>query len=216
MQIGNPPIRVQSAQLIIGSDECGYGSWAGPLLVVAVCVPLDWEPPPGLTDSKKLTEGRREALMKLLQADPRVRYTDAWTTPEVIDKLGVYQANIAAHKHVHGKFPEPDCLHVADGNLDLGPDIVSTPKADMLIPACSAASVIAKVLRDKLMTKLDETYPGYGFKKSKGYGVPAHMAALKELGPCKAHRMSYEPVARAAKPKTLVDIFGAMDELTQE
>lgn len=216
MRTGNSRIDSSRSELICGTDEVGYGAWAGPLLIVAVCVPRTWKAPKGLTDSKKLTEGQREALAVLLRADPEVKFHPVPVWPKGIDELGVYRANIRAHQEAHGKF-EGDVLHVADGNLDLGPDIVSLPKADTLVPAVSAASIIAKVTRDQFMARLDEKYPGYGFKAHKGYGVPVHQEALTRLGPSEVHRMSYGPVAAAQKPEAPPeDMLALFDELPQE
>jgi ribonuclease HII len=182
-----------------------------------VCVPRDWVGPKGLTDSKKLTEARREALFELLMKDPQVRVQTQFMYPFEIDARGVYRANIHLHLLVHGTNTE--ILHVADGNLDLGPDIVSLPKADTLVPAVSAASIIAKVRRDREMVGYDRTYPGYDFAGSKGYGVPKHQAGLSLLGPCKIHRMSYAPVAAAVQRQAVIeqdDAMALMDELPQE
>lgn len=219
MQTGNPRIDSSSAALIVASDEVGYGAWAGPLLVVAVCVPRDWKPPTGLTDSKKLSESSRRALVQVLLRDPDLRDWSVFIQPKQIDEVGVYRANIAAHQAAHRHLSHDQllsCLHVADGNLDLGPDIVSLPKADALVPAVSAASVIAKHARDLLMTSVDEKYPGYGFAGHKGYGVPVHQEALSRLGPCEIHRMSYGPVKAAVKQAQEPaagwgDLFDGMD-----
>jgi ribonuclease HII len=163
----------------------------------------------GLTDSKKLTEGQREALAKLLRDDPLVRFFPVLVWPKNIDEAGIYRANITAHLTAHSKFEGE--LHIADGNLDLGPDIVSLPKADTIVPVVSAASIFAKVTRDRIMVELDQKYPGYDFAKSKGYGVPKHQAALTNLGPCPVHRRSYSPVARAEK-NSQPDVWALFDE----
>lgn len=186
--------RITRADYVCGSDETGYGSWAGPLLVVSVRVPRHWQGPPGLTDSKKLTPAKREALAERLIGDPQVMIRRVWYLAPEIDRVGVYRACIEAHQIVH---EGTTGLHIADGNLDLGPHIVSLPKADLLIPAVSAASVIAKVARDREMTTLGAAHPGYGFPEHKGYGTPAHQEALTKLGPCKIHRRSYAPVQQA-------------------
>jgi len=219
MQTGNPRIDSSTAELICGSDEAGYGAWAGPLVVVSVCVPRDWVGPKGLTDSKKLKEARREDLFEFLMRDPQVQRVTHFIGSEEVDKIGVYRANIGAHLAVHASLSETGCLHVADGNLDLGPDIVSLPKADALVPAVSAASIIAKVRRDREMVGYDRTYPGYDFAGSKGYGVPKHQAGLSLLGPCKIHRMSYAPVAAAVQRMAVIeqdDAMALMDGLPQE
>lgn len=210
--------RLAHTEYVVGSDEAGFGAWAGPLFVVSVCVHRDWTPPQGLTDSKKLTEARREALLLKLLDDPKVQHVVEVVEPPDIDRTGVYQANVAAHKAAHRGFDPEWGLHIADGNLDLGLDIESLPKADALVPAVSAASIFAKVLRDRWMVLLGKEFPGYGFEVHRGYGVPAHQAALLKLGPCKAHRMSYAPVAAARKglPQPGSSVLDMLADLPQE
>ncbi len=213
---GDPRIDDTTATLICGSDEVGAGAYAGSLLVVAVTAPRAWTGPQGLTDSKKLNDSNRERFHDLLMADIQISMTFVWVTPETIDLFGIYKANVQAHLDAHAKLKTPNTLRVADGNMNLGPEIISLPKADGLVPAVSAASVLAKVTRDRYMTQQDALYPGYGFAKHKGYGVPLHEAALFRLGPCAIHRRSYGPVAIAARQKsegglpTLDDLFDGM------
>ena len=215
MQTGESRIDQSTHSLIVASDEAGYGAWAGPLVVAAVAAPRDWVPPAGLTDSKKLTEARREALYTLLSIDKSITRWIVSVYPQIIDGAGVYKANLAHHLSVHGYFQRTytDALHVADGNLPLGDAIVSLPKADALVPAVSAASILAKVTRDRLMRDLGKEYPGYGFEHHMGYGVPAHEEALQKLGPCPIHRMSYAPVK--AYVRSEVNILDLLDELSE-
>lgn len=216
MPVGNPRIDDSRAPLICGSDEAGLGAWAGPLVVAAVMVPREWVPPAGLTDSKKLSPARREALYEVMVKDPSVRWRVVRVSPPSIDRTGVYRANITAHLTAHQDMADlaPDALHVADGNLPLAANIVSLPKADALVAAVSAASVIAKVTRDREMVLLGQQYKGFGFEKHMGYGTPAHEGALVTLGPCPMHRMSYAPVK--ARQRVHTSLLDLLDELPQE
>lgn len=189
---------------IIGSDEAGFGTWAGDLVVAAVLAPLDWVPPPGLTDSKKLSQVKREALYKALLKDSRIQYRIESIFVEVIDQHGVFTVLKMGHRNVHRSLSQcttEPCRHIADGNLELGEGIESIPKADDLFPAVSAASILAKVTQVHEMMELDKLHPGYGFASHCGYGTPAHQAALKRLGICDAHRKSYSPIKKYLEEK---------------
>ncbi len=202
---------------VIGTDEVGYGAWAGPLVVAGVLVPGSWEPPTGLTDSKKVRAVVRKRLFKTLIDDPTVRHLVHVTPPEKIDQLGVYTALIQAHQSLHESLRSeaPEAFSIADGSLVLGAGILSEPKADGHVPAVSAASIIAKVTRDQMMHEADGIYPGYGFSSNKGYGGDddhPHVRALRRLGPCPIHRRSYAPIAKmiaemsASEPLTAWEI----------
>jgi len=193
----DPRIDGSTATIIVGSDEVGFGAWAGPLVVAAVAAPRDWTDP-RVKDSKKLSERQREAVYG--------SFYDTWPKAVVlvssteIDHQGVWKALLAAHlEAIHRVRTQitVEPLVIVDGNLNIE-GTIALPKGDQLIPAISLASIFAKVTRDRIMVELDKTYPGYDFAKSRGYGVPKHQAALNKLGPCPAHRRSYEPVARAA------------------
>jgi ribonuclease HII len=191
------------SDFVLGSDEAGYGPWAGNLYVALVCVPRGWTPPRGLTDSKDLSREQIEALAGVLKAHPQVRHLLYVAEPKLIDEAGVFNCLTTGHKSLHTQMRKDLEGHllvsIADGNMYLGPDIISVPKADALVPAVSAASVIAKASQLQHMRELNELYPGYGFAKCAGYGTPAHSEALASLGPCPAHRMSYAPVARCIR-----------------
>lgn len=201
---------IGDAEVLLGSDEAGYGAYAGPLVVSAVLAPKGWAAPAMLTDSKKMTDAERRMAAKALLADPVIFWQTLWTHADEIDAENVYHSNIRMHSRVvevglakaeelyHGK----KVLAVVDGNLEI-PGAVSLPKADLKIRACSAASVLAKVARDTWMEeKLDKEYPGYGLATHKGYGVPEHTAALEKLGPSAIHRKSFAPVGRLVKKDT--------------
>ena len=201
---------------VVGSDEAGYGAWAGPLCVAAVRVPVGWKPPLGLGDSKKLSEAQRETLLAALERDPNVKSRVILLAATTIDKQGVYACLRQAHETLHQELSWglEGVRCIADGNLQLQGGIESIPKADGTVPAVSAASIFAKVLRDNEMVRLAAQFPGYGFEKHKGYGVPMHEEALRKLGPCSLHRMSYAPIAAFEKPR--VDIFSLLDGIEQE
>lgn len=201
MKTGNPEIDNTDADYIIGSDECGYGAWAGPLVVCAALVSRDWPLASIVCDSKDLkTEAKREAVCRKIKN--ALLWVIVSTPPEEIDKTGVYAAVQAAHKLAIKKLLEKHeatgcvgkILTVVDGNLPI-PGAISLPKADALVPAVSAASIIGKVARDLYMIKEAQKYPGYDFARNKGYGgAPAHVEGLNKLGPCAIHRKSYGPI----------------------
>ncbi|MEQ8558837.1 MAG: ribonuclease HII [Henriciella sp.] len=186
--------------MICGIDEAGRGPWAGP--VTASAVILDpAQPIDGLTDSKKLTEDRREALYPEIKAKA-VCYGIGWASPEEIDRMNIREATFLAMTRaiaIMGLVPEQILV---DGNCL--PKALPCPasaivKGDLTEPSISAASVLAKVARDRAMVDLANRFPGYGLRRHKGYGTPEHAQALEALGPCRCHRMSFAPVARAAK-----------------
>lgn len=184
--------------MICGVDEAGRGPWAGP--VTAGAVILDpAQPIDGLTDSKKLTEARREALYPEIKAKA-LTFGIGWASPDEIDRLNIREATFLAMKRaisIMGIVPDKILV---DGNSL--PRALPCPasaivKGDLTEPAISAASILAKVARDREMQGLANQYPGYGFRQHKGYGTAAHSSALQELGPCKCHRMTFAPVRRA-------------------
>ncbi len=199
-----------------GTDEAGYGAWAGPLCVAGVRTPVAWKPPLGLTDSKKLSEAQRETLYVALTSDPSIVWMVRLVSAQQVDKQGVHTCLREAHETIHRdlSWDISGVRCVADGTLALQGGIESIPKADLTIPAVSAASIIAKVTRDREMVRLAEQFPDYAFERHKGYGVPVHEAALRLHGPCALHRMSYAPLrAFEKKPVNLLDL---LSELPQE
>ncbi|WP_110301584.1 ribonuclease HII [Dyella sp. AtDHG13] len=187
-------------RLIAGVDEAGRGPLAGPVAVAAVILdparPID-----GLDDSKKLTEQKREALYPLI-VERALAHCIVMVMSDEIDRINIFQATMTGmSRALSGLTP---AAHEAwiDGNA-LPRDLPCTGRAiiggDALEPAISAASILAKVTRDRWMVALDREHPGYGFAEHKGYATPAHLAALQRLGPCPHHRRSFAPV------KILVD-----------
>jgi len=184
------------AECLAGVDEVGRGPLAGP--VVAAAVILDPERPiEGLRDSKKLTERRREVLAQQIR-ERALAWSLGRAEVHEIDEINILQASLLAmQRAVAGLALAPE-LVLVDGNrcpqLDYPSQAVV--RGDALVPAISAASIIAKVSRDREMTELDSSYPGYGLAKHKGYPSKAHLLALQTLGVTPVHRRSYAPVRR--------------------
>ena len=181
--------------LIAGVDEAGRGPLMGPVVAAAVILD-DLKPIKGLADSKKLTALQRNKLYDEIRAKA-LCCSIAMATVEEIDKLNILQATMLAMKRaVEGLRLKPHKALV-DGNrlpfLNLLAEAIV--KGDALIPAISAASILAKVTRDRWCAEYDLEYPQYGFAGHKGYGTAAHLAALREHGACPQHRKSFSPVA---------------------
>ncbi len=193
--------------LMAGVDEAGRGPLAGP--VVAAAVMLDeLAPIGGLADSKQLTAARRERLFDEIRGKA-LCFSVAQASVEEIDRLNILQATmLAMQRAVWGLRLKPHKVLV-DGNrmpaLDMLTDAIVS--GDALVPAISAASILAKVTRDRTMQALHLQHPGYGFDRHKGYGTAEHMQALQRLGPIQAHRRSFAPVRRAlAMDRSAVDL----------
>lgn len=180
--------------LIAGVDEAGRGPLAGP--VIAAAVILDPKRPiGGLADSKKLSEKQREQLFQEIR-----QHAFAWSvaraTVREIDQINILQASLLAmQRAVNGLKSKPHHALI-DGNIC--PKLICSSQAivkgDATEPAISAASIVAKVLRDRIMLMLDKRYPNYGFAKHKGYPTAAHLEALQLHGPSRVHRFSFAPV----------------------
>jgi ribonuclease HII len=186
-----------NTRLVAGLDEVGRGPLAGPVVTAAVildpALPID-----GLMDSKKLSEARRETLAELIK-ERALAWSLGRAEVEEIDQLNILQATmLAMQRAVAGLNPAPQHVLV-DGNRcpELPCSAEAIIKGDGLVPAISAASIIAKVARDQEMVALDAQYPGYGLAGHKGYPTKAHMEALRDLGVTPIHRRSFAPVRRA-------------------
>jgi ribonuclease HII len=190
---------------VAGCDEAGRGPLAGP--VVAAAVILDPNRiPRGLNDSKKLTAADREALYGkiMLTSDVSV----AVASPSRIDRDNILRASLwALAQAVAGLRLRPHLVFV-DGRdrIDCQCDCTAVISGDALVSSIAAASIVAKVTRDRLMCRLGAQHPGYGFERHMGYGVPEHLAALVRLGPTLHHRRSFAPVAAAHEARAVVEI----------
>jgi ribonuclease HII len=179
--------------IVVGIDEVGRGCWAGPLVVGAVILA---KPIKGLKDSKKLSKLQREKLAAEIELRAPA-FGLGWVTPAEIDKLGLTAAVRLAMQRALGQITISYDEIIIDGNYNF---LADSPKARALIKADAtelavcAASIIAKVARDKFMCQQAAKFPGYGFEKHVGYGTRWHQAMLKELGVCDLHRLSYKPM----------------------
>jgi ribonuclease HII len=185
--------------LIAGVDEAGRGPLAGPVYAAAVILD-DKNPIRGLADSKKLTALRREKLFDEIRAKA-LCCSVAEASVEEIDRLNILQATLLAMRRaVEGLRLKPAKVLI-DGNRIPVMDVLAEAivKGDALIPAISAASILAKVSRDRWCAQLDQAYPQYGFAGHKGYGTAEHLAALREHGACPQHRKTFSPVAQVLK-----------------
>lgn len=178
--------------LVAGADEVGRGPLAGPVVTAAVIMPLDGEIIEGIDDSKKLSAKKRERLAALIR-ERAVAYSICRVENGVIDEINILQATMLCMKDsVERLSPCPDIV-LTDGNmtLDIGIPQRSLVHGDALSYSIGAASILAKVYRDALMTEYAEEYPQYGFEKNKGYGTAAHIAAIRQYGLCPIHRVSF-------------------------
>ena len=195
--------RAHGARLI-GVDEAGRGPWAGPVVVSAVVLPESLPPRlAGVRDSKLLDPRSREKLFRVLRRRA-LAVSVAWAQPTEIDERNILQATLAAMgraaRRAAAKAAAADSkfLVLVDGpfrvpGLELWQEAVIGGDAKSL--SVGAASIVAKVVRDRWMRSYARRYPGYGFGRHKGYGTKLHQRALDKLGPCRGHRRSYEPVA---------------------
>ncbi len=181
----------RDCQLICGVDEAGRGPLAGPVAAGAVILPKDCRIL-YLNDSKKLSEKRREELFLEIQ-EKAVAFCVGIVGPERIDEINILQATYEAMRQaIEGLGVKPDLL-LNDAVTIPGVDIFQVPiiKGDAKSVSIAAASILAKVTRDHMMMEYDGLFPQYGFGKHKGYGTAAHVAAIKEFGPCPIHRRSF-------------------------
>ncbi len=183
-------LTAQGVTLIAGMDEAGRGPLAGPVVAAAVIMPLD-EIIPGVDDSKKVSEKKREILFDKIK-EKAIAYKIVAIDEKTIDAINILEATKKAMKEcVAGLSVKPEIVLVDAVKLDLGVPSKAIIKGDALSYSIAAASILAKVYRDRLMAEYDETYPVYGFSKHKGYGTKAHIDAIKEHGPCPIHRRTF-------------------------
>ena len=186
-------LRCQGYQAVAGIDEAGRGPLVGPVVAAAVILPLGWRNP-GVRDSKQLSPFRRQALAEAIMADS----IHAWglASSAEIDELNIHRASLLAMARAAVQV-SADFL-IVDGRFTI-PELPwpqrALVKGDSLSCSVAAASILAKIRRDQIMTELHRQYPDYGFDQNKGYPTDQHRCALRELGPCPEHRRSYRPVA---------------------
>lgn len=185
--------------MILGIDEVGRGPWAGPLVVGAVV--LGDAKIEGLTDSKKLTKKKRDALDIFIRRDA-AGFGLGWVPADEIDQIGLSAALRLATIRAVEQVTVPYHEIIIDGTINFlkettkGKYVTTLPKADLLIQSVSAASIVAKVARDNYMALQDAIYPGYGFGSHVGYGTAAHRAAIDRLGVTPLHRLSFAPLKK--------------------
>jgi ribonuclease HII len=190
---------------IAGVDEAGRGPLAGPVVAAAVIFPADWivrglpEALREVNDCKQLSAPVREVLCAGLISRPEIRFGIAWVDAPLIDQINILQATHRAMNLALAKLNPPPRHVLVDGLRVKTLEFPQTPivSGDTLSWSIAAASILAKVTRDRLMVEFDREYPGYGFAGHKGYGTPEHLAALKERGPCPIHRHSFAPLRSA-------------------
>nr|WP_040731026.1 ribonuclease HII [Thiocapsa marina] len=180
--------------LCAGVDEAGRGPLAGPVSAAAVILDPA-RPIVGLDDSKKLTPARRDAL-DLEIREHALAWSVAWASAEEIDRINILQASMLAMQRAVAALQVRPTRVLVDGNRcpDVGCEVEAIVGGDGLVLSIGAASILAKVARDRLMCELDLAFPGYGFAGHKGYPTRAHIEALRRLGPCAEHRRSFGPV----------------------
>ena len=176
---------------ICGVDEAGRGPLSGPVVAAACILPAGCEIP-GLNDSKKLTPKQRDRLFDTVR-EVAIAYAIGMASPEEIDQLNILNATMLAMRRAIEGLPVKADFALIDGNCARGIDMPhkTVISGDALSVSISAASILAKVTRDRICLENDRDYPEYGFAKHKGYGTREHMDALRRLGPCPLHRRSF-------------------------
>jgi len=192
-------LRAAGFSRVAGCDEAGRGALAGPLVAAAVVLPPDCGIK-GLDDSKLLTPLRRQRLAEEIRTEA-LAIAVVWATPATIDRTGVHRVNIALLARALRALPGGFDYGLTDG-FPPGPvtePVLGMPKGDRAAACIAAASIIAKVSRDKMLVQAAVRFPGYGFERHKGYGTRQHWAALRRLGPSSYHRRSFTGVAAAGR-----------------
>ncbi len=179
---------------IAGIDEAGRGCLAGPVVAAAVILPARYDLP-GLTDSKKVPEARRDILAVAIR-EQAVSWALGLAWPEEIDRINILQATMRAMARASIRLKCVPTLLLVDGNRTFCSPVPQKAivGGDLSQPCISAASILAKTFRDKLMAALDTRYPGYGLARHKGYGTREHLKAIEQLGPCRIHRKTFRGV----------------------
>ena len=184
-------IYAEGYTVICGVDEAGRGPLAGPVCAAAVILPRGHQIP-SLNDSKKLTDKKRRELFPLIK-EQAIAYGIGMASHEEIDEINILQATYLAMERAISQLEGKADMALIDGNRakDFGMAVRTVVKGDSLSANIAAASVLAKVTRDDLMVEMAKEFPGYGFEVHKGYGTKAHYEALRNMGPCAIHRMTF-------------------------
>ena len=186
--------------LVAGVDEAGRGPLAGPVIIAAVILPAG-HGLVGLDDSKRLSASQRESLFPQI-CELAVSHAIVTMDVEEIERLNILRATLTGmSKAVKALDPAPE-LTLVDGNRapELDCKVKTIIEGDHWVPAISAASILAKVTRDRIMMDWHEQFPQYGFDHNKGYPTPQHLQVLREIGPCPIHRKTFAPVREALSP----------------
>jgi len=192
-------LRKGGFRTIAGLDEAGRGPLAGPVVAAAAVIKIKKFNVGYIKDSKKLSAKKREEFFKILTKHPDLEWGRGIISEKVIDKINILEATkLAMKKAVKGLKKKPDFL-ILDGNFRINLPLFqkSIIRADEKVFSCAAASIIAKVTRDRIMDRYHKKYPLYKFNKHKGYPTKLHFKLLKKYGPCKIHRKSFGPVRLA-------------------
>lgn len=194
-------LRARGLTKVAGVDEAGRGPLAGPVSAAAVLLPPGWRCP-GLDDSKKLSAAKRERLFEVITTDVTVCWSIAYAEPDEIDRINILRATHAAMaRAVKGLALAVDhCLIDGLRVRDFPWPHDGVVKGDGKSLSIAAASIIAKVSRDRVMHQFAVEFPEYGFERHMGYGTKMHLEALRLHGPCRLHRRSFQPVAQLALP----------------
>lgn len=192
---------IENADLIAGVDEAGRGPLAGPVVVAAVILPIDHQLT-ALDDSKRLSATKRELLLPQIEA-LAIAFSVVFVEVEEIDRVNILQATMNGMQRAVAQLrPAPFKARI-DGNRapPMDCEIETIIGGDGLVPSISAASILAKVYRDRWMHTLHQQYPNYGFDQHKGYPTALHLQRLTLFGPCPVHRNSFAPVKKAAQQR---------------
>lgn len=197
MHLAEAAVAADAVALVAGVDEAGRGPLAGPVVVAAVILDPRRRVR-GIGDSKALTEAQRESLYPRIIA-AAIAYRIVVVAAAEIDRINIFQATMRGMRDALANLATPPSMARIDGN-HLPADLPCRAEAwiggDARCRSIGAASILAKVTRDRLLVELDARYPAYGFVRHKGYGTPEHLAALEQHGPCPEHRRSFAPVRR--------------------
>lgn len=210
MSLAEIRLKAEGFTRIAGLDEAGRGPLAGPV-VAAACILPSRALFANLNDSKQLAPEEREALFAEITSYPDLHYGIGIIDVKTIDRVNILQATFLAMRKAIESLPMPPDYILVDGNqlphFDIPTEALVT--GDALSVSIAAASIIAKVTRDRIMTELDAKWPHYGFKQHKGYATEQHLEAIQKCGPCAIHRKSFDPVKSILNPQPVqIELFG--------